>query len=689
MFVQIAVPPLPEPLWYSVPELFLSNVSLGAQVEVPLGSRKEIGYIVLIQDKVDLTYEVKEILSEPIRCFKDIWLLEWISKYYCEPISKVLDTAAPKIIPIKKSKWIYKEAGANTNNDKLSNLLSKLPQKASQLKSKATLKEALNLGLCRSVEVEDIPVNAQVPDWVKRDLELNEYQIKAVERIESGGTFLLFGATGSGKTEVYIELAKKTIKAGRGVLFLVPEIALTPQLIDRVRGRLDCEIALLHSGLSPKLRYYGWRLCLEGKSKVAIGARSAIFAPIDDIGLIIVDEEHDSSYKQSDGLRYNARDLAHVLAKKHKATLVLGSATPSLESYSQVKEIITLPPQSTKHLMLRSSLIDLSKERDKASSHISSSLKKEIDSVLAKKEQILILYNRRGFASYLLCSECNKPVSCPNCSVTLTFYKRKNIVQCHYCNHTGLAPQFCCGKALKECGAGTERILEEVEELFPNANVAKLDRESVKTMDEYREILEKVRSQKIDILVGTQMIAKGHDLPNVTLVGVLNCDIGLHMPDFRASEKTFQLLLQAGGRAGRDEKPGKVIFQTFTPNHPAIKSALKRDYTSFAQDELKTRKELGYPPYKKILRILAQSENQSEGLTLLSEIAQIINTLSGITVLGPAPCPIEKIKKHYRFHILCKADKSTELIVMVNTLKKTKWKKSIKVFFDIDPQDML
>lgn len=689
MFAQIAISPLSEPLWYRVPDRFQSSISVGAQVEVPLGSRKEIGYVVLIQDNVDLTYEVKELLSEPIQCFKDIWLLEWISKYYCEPISKVLDTAAPKIIPIKKTKWIYKEGDANTSSDKLNNLLSKLPQKASQIKSKATLKEALSLGLCRSVELEDVPLNPPIPDWVKRDVELNEDQIKAVKRIEAGGTFLLFGATGSGKTEVYIELAKKTLKKGRGVLFLVPEIALTPQLIDRVRGRLDCEIALLHSGLSPKHRYYGWRLCLEGRSRVAIGARSAIFTPIDEIGLIIVDEEHDSSYKQSDGLRYNARDLAHVLAKKHSATLVLGSATPSLESYSLVKDIITLPPQSTKHLMLQSSLIDLSKERDKASSHISSSLKKEVDSVLEKKEQILILYNRRGFASYLLCSECNKPVSCPNCSVTLTFYKRKNIVQCHYCNHTVLAPQFCCGKALKECGAGTERILEEVEALFPNANVAKLDRESVKTMDEYREILEKVRSQKIDILVGTQMIAKGHDLPNVTLVGVLNCDIGLHMPDFRAAEKTFQLLLQAGGRAGRDEKPGKVIFQTFTPNHPAIKCALKRDYTSFAEAELKTRAELGYPPYKKILRILSQSENQTEGLALLNEMAQIVNTLTNVTVLGPAPCPIEKIKKHFRFHLLCKADKSTELLSLVNILKKTKWKKSIKVSFDIDPQDML
>lgn len=689
MFAQIAISPLVEPLWYSVPDKFQGKISLGSQVEVPLGSRKEIGYVVLIQEKVDLTYEVKELLSEPIRCFKDIWLLEWISKYYCEPISKVLDTAAPKIIPIKKIKWIYKEDSANTNNDKLSNLLSKLPQKASHIKSKATLKEALNLGLCRSVELEDLPPNPEVPDWVKRDVILNDHQKKAVERIKAGGTFLLFGATGSGKTEVYIELAKKTLKEGRGVLFLVPEIALTPQLIDRVRGRLECEIALLHSGLSPKVRYYGWRQCLEGRSKVAIGARSAIFAPLDDIGLIIVDEEHDASYKQSDGLRYNARDLAHVLAKKHKATLILGSATPSLESYSLVKDIITLPPQSAKHLMLSSSLIDLSKERDNVSSHVSSSLKKEIDSVLAKKEQVLILYNRRGFASYLLCSECNKPVSCPNCSVTLTFYKRKNIVQCHYCNHTVLAPQFCCGKELKECGAGTERILEEVEGLFPNAKVARLDRESVKTMDEYKEILEKVRSQKIDILVGTQMIAKGHDLPNVTLVGVLNCDIGLHMPDFRASEKTFQLLLQAGGRAGRDEKPGKVIFQTFTPNHPAIKCALKRDYVLFAEAELKARDELGYPPYKKILRILAQSENQSEGLTILTEMAQILNTLTNVTILGPAPCPIEKIKKNFRFHLLCKADKSTELLSAINTLKKTKWKKSIKVFFDIDPQDML
>lgn len=687
MFALVSISPLIDPLWYSVPTAFKADSKIGTQVEVPLGSRTEIGYIVLTQESVELDYEVKEILSKPIPCFRDLWLPQWISKYYQEPLSKVLDTAAPKIIPIKKTKWVNKKNSRQFNDPKIEALLAKIPCKVSEVKSKKTLKNALDLELVQITEQEEIPAAPPVPDWVKREVVLNKFQESAVEKISKGGTCLLFGATGSGKTEVYIELAKKTLKNGKGVLFLVPEIALTPQLIDRVRGRLDCDIALLHSGMSARLKYYGWRQCLSGKAKVAIGARSAIFAPLEDIGLIIVDEEHDSSYKQSEGLRYNARDLAHVLAKKHGATLVLGSATPSLESYSLLKEIITLPPQSANHVSLQSTVIDLTKSRNNPSPHISDKLKLEIDKALTEHEQVLLLYNRRGFASYLFCSDCNKPVSCPNCSVTLTFYKRKNTVQCHYCNHTQLAPQTCCGKELKEVGAGTERIFEEVSELFPTAKVARLDRESITTMDEYREILEKVRSHEIDILIGTQMIAKGHDLPNVTLVGVLNCDIGLHMPDFRAGEKTFQLLLQAGGRAGRDQKPGRAFFQTRIPDHHAIKFAVKRDYVSFAELELKAREELGYPPFKKLLRILAQSENQREALEILSEMAHLIR--DKIQVLGPSPCPIEKIKKNYRFHMLCKADKASELISIINHIKKAKWKKSIKVSFDIDPQDML
>lgn len=685
MFAQIAISPLPEPLWYSVPEKFKDRMVLGSQVEVPLGSRTESGYVVLLKESIELDYKVKEIISEPTPCFNNLWFLEWISKYYQEPLSKVLDTAAPRIFPIKKTKWISKKC--DVESEEFQNILEKLPCKASVIRSKAKLKAALEAGLIEIREVEESPTNQPVPNWVKREVTLNKFQSEALNKILVGGTFLLFGATGSGKTEVYIELAKKTIKNGRGVLILVPEIALTPQLIDRVRGRLDCEVALLHSGISPKMKYYGWRLCLEGRTNVAIGARSAIFAPIENIGLIIVDEEHDSSYKQNEGVRYNARDLAHVLSKKHGATLVLGSATPSLESYSNVKKIITLPPQSAKHLTLRSLVIDLSKEKYLPSTHISSPLKQEIERVLGQKEQILLLYNKRGFASYLFCTECNTPISCPNCSVTLTFYRKKNIIQCHYCNYQQLAPQTCCSKELKERGAGTEKIYEEISTLFPSATVGRLDRESVRTMEEYRDILEKVRSHKIDILIGTQMIAKGHDLPNVTLVGVLDCDIGLHMPDFRAAEKTFQLLLQAGGRAGRDEKSGKVIFQTFSPNHHAIKYAVKRDYLSFAKLELEARKDLGYPPYKKLLRVLAQSENPKDALSLLTEMAHAINTK--VTVLGPSPCPIEKIKKNFRFHILCKADKSTDLVNIINHLKQAKWKKPTKVSFDLDPMDML
>jgi primosomal protein N' (replication factor Y) len=521
--------------------------------------------------------------------------------------------------------------------------------------------------------------------------------------------------TGSGKTEVYLELVTEALKSGRSALIIVPEIALTPQLIERFESRLGHKVAVLHSSIRPQARWKNWASVLSGDVRVAIGARSGIFAPMKDLGLIVVDEEHDPSFKQGEGIRYNARDLAVVRAKLCSCPIVLGSATPSLESFQHARSgkhiLLSLGQRFFNSKPLSYQVVDLNKLKpwEMPSRNISPALLSALEDTLREGGQAFILYNRRGFATYLQCTKCEHVVGCPHCSVTLTFHRKTNSLLCHFCGYSTPPPVACseCGAKdtqksedgaeyeplFKHRGSGTERVFEELANLLPTARIEKLDRDAVRTLDDYTAILGKVRSGSVDILVGTQMIAKGHDLPNVNFVGIVDCDVGLHVPDFRAAERAFQLLTQVSGRAGRREKQGRIILQTRVPQHASLQMTIAADYHGFASQELAMRESLGYPPFQRLLRIIVGAEERGNAERLAARIAENARASADaleVTVLGPAPAPVEKVRSFWRYHILCKAPSAAKLQHLMSHLKlETLADKGSRVVYDLDPQDML
>lgn len=536
---------------------------------------------------------------------------------------------------------------------------------------------------------------------------------------------LLFGVTGSGKTEVYIRAIKKALALGKSALVVVPEIALTPQLVDRFASRIEEPLAVLHSKVGATERWSAWSALIEGKLRVAVGARSAIFAPLQNLGLIIVDEEHESSYKQSDGLRYNARDVAVMRAKFSDCPAVLGSATPSFETLLNAKrgryQLLELPSRVSSRPMPSIEVVDMRqiKRSEMASENISPHLAKALKETFDKKAQAVILYNRRGFSSYLQCDSCGEVVSCPHCSVAFTYHKRRNSLLCHYCDLKVDVPercQFCCNpkttrreeehKAsdtiglLHHRGGGTERVAEEMQALFPEITIARMDRDTVGAKDSYRQILDSMRSGESDVLIGTQMIAKGHDLPGVTLVGIIDADVGLHLPDFRSSEKTFQLITQAAGRAGRGTEPGKVIVQTRQPNHPTIVATLTGRFMAFARFELDQRHGLNYPPWGRLLRVVISSPDLDESYRAAHDTAaacqhyceEYLNDETEYSLLGPSTAPLERLRGRFRWNILIKSNSQRFISQLAGSLNK--WRAtipgdSIRIAVDVDPIDML
>ncbi len=737
-YVQVLIPPLPDALTYSLPEELAAHVTVGYRVLVPLGSRKTFGFVISKSAALEENqkgFKIKDLLwnENDQLCFhpKQLEFFKWVAEYYGEPLSNVIDVAVPGIAPRQLQKVIH---------------LLKPPESELKSKAQSQIVEYLvnNGGACDSAEITRIVKNAsvplkklaaqgvleitsldkftgqrlsaEVPAWATKSVQLSLDQQGALAHItkaieaRSFETFLLHGVTGSGKTEVYIEAILAAKQAGLQSLVIVPEIALTPQLVDRFRARFGDELALLHSALSQRTRWEGWRSLVEGLSFVAIGTRSGIFAPLEKLGLIIVDEEHDHSFKQGEGLRYNARDIAVLRAKLEKCPVVLGSATPSMETYHNAltERYKLLPlvsrPLGVPPLTIELEDLNLVKPWDMPSRNVSPKLYECILETLSRKQQTFVLYNRRGFASYLQCSSCEAVVGCPNCSVTMTYHQSSNALVCHYCSLNIPTPRSCpqCIEknvakpgTLKQRGAGTEKIFDELKALFPSATVDRLDRDTAAAHDDYRRILNDVRSGKTDILVGTQMIAKGHDLPGVTLVGIADCDVGLHMPDFRAAEKVFQLLTQASGRAGRSEAAGRVLLQTRVPKNLSIIKTIEKDYQGFAKLELKARKLLRYPPFSRMLRVIASASNPDLLPLFLTELRKRAAALlkeSGakIEILGPAPAPLEKIKTLHRFHLLFKAQSRAQLNTMLLQLKALCAKQTrVKVVFDLDPYDML
>ena len=518
--------------------------------------------------------------------------------------------------------------------------------------------------------------------------------------------FLIHGVTGSGKTEIYLKLMEQALSIGRQCLYLVPEIALTTQLWDRISSRLATSISMLHSSLTNAERFDAWRMIKKGEVNVVMGARSAIFAPFPDTGLIIVDEEHDGSYKQDDGLRYNARDISLLKGKFSNAVVVLGSATPCLESYHNAMQkkygFERLPDRVENKPLPAVQIIDMKTEtarQKKKGGIVSEELQKAIKQRLKDGQQSILFLNRRGFARAFLCRQCGFTFSCPNCDLSLIHHSWQKKLRCHYCDFSIPLPEECpeCDSYfLTSLGWGTERLEGEIKQLFPDARTARMDRDTTSSGKALRIILKDVYAGKIDILIGTQMIAKGYHLPGVTLVGVLCADHSLNFPDYRASERTFQLLTQVAGRAGRGDVSGEVIIQTYNPDHYSIVCARTHDFKKFYEIELRHRKELGYPPFSKIINVRFEGEDRRKVEACSHKTGQIARKILAcscktalVEILGPCPAPLERIKNRYRYHMILKCGNIQQLRALTSTLleqtKKYINRKDVKLIIDVDP----
>ncbi len=543
------------------------------------------------------------------------------------------------------------------------------------------------------------------------NLELNAEQALALNKItdalaapEAAKPILLHGVTGSGKTEIYLQAIRVALERGRSAIVLVPEISLTPQTVERFKSRfaeMHEVVAVLHSHLSQGERHDEWHKIHSGRARIVIGARSAVFAPLKDLGLIIVDEEHETTYKQEEAPRYHARDVAVVRAKIEKCAVVLGSATPSLESYHNATtgkyELLTLSQRVDDQRMPLMRIVDLRQERrkEKIAPILSEKLSQAIADRLEKHEQTILFLNRRGFSTSLLCSNCGEARNCPNCSVALTFHRHMARLSCHLCGHTAAVPKKCpeCGKeALIYAGFGTEKVESTVSHLFPKANVRRMDADSMTRKEAYRETLRNFRTGKIDILVGTQMIAKGLHFPNVTLVGIINADLALHLPDFRAGERTFQLLTQVAGRAGRGETPGEVFVQTYTPFSPSIQFARHHDFAGYFQQELEFRERCDFPPFKHAILITVRSAHEGRAkLSAETLVRRLKESLGSEFILGDAtPAPLEKLQGQFRFHILLRGEAIMRLSRLVReTLDKLPLPEDVLATVDVDPYQLL
>lgn len=525
---------------------------------------------------------------------------------------------------------------------------------------------------------------------------------KLREAIASGefGTILLFGITASGKTEVYLNAIDETLRRGRNAIVLVPEIALTMQVVDVFIGRFGDQVAVLHSKLSDGERHDEWRRIQQGIARIVVGARSAIFAPITNVGLIVVDEEHEASYKQENTPRYNAKDLAMERARIAKATLLLGSATPSLESYFATEQPdsaytrIEMLQRVANRPLPTVEIVDLREEFKKRRALFSEQLEEAIRKRLHQKQQTILFLNRRGYAQFVLCRDCGWVAKCPQCAVSLAFHAYERSLKCHHCEYREVAPTICpdCkGQRVKAFGIGTEKVEEEALRIFPTARIGRLDRDTTAQKGAHSRIVREFREGEADILIGTQMVAKGLDFPNVTLVGVISADTALNMPDFRAAERTFQLLTQVAGRAGRGQIPGNVIIQTFTPDHYAIQTAVVQDYVAFYKNEIEFRLELKYPPYSRFVNLICTATQENKARDLAVKVSKVLNLVKPdhVETIGPAPAPLSRLKNQFRFHIALRAPIETPLSRIVReSLNQLSPIERQGIMVDVDPLSM-
>ncbi len=562
----------------------------------------------------------------------------------------------------------------------------------------ATLKALLEAGL--------LEMDGESPRTDARAPEPNADQRLAIDAIayasQSGehASFLLFGVTGSGKTEVYLRAASEALRAGRQVLYLVPEIALAAQAISQLRERFGKTVAVLHSNLSATERLQNWLKIRSGQASVILGARSALFAPLENIGLIVLDEEHEGAYKQESAPRYHAKRLAMFLGRMHRCPVVLGSATPSVESFHEAESgedgrgltLVSLPSRAASASLPTVVIRDLTEGYKLGRPGIlSPDLQDEVWKTLDRGEQVILFLNRRAYAPFIICRDCGHQFMCPNCSVSLSFHRRDGRLRCHHCGYSERPADSCpkCGGVrLNPFGVGTEKVEEAVQTLFPDARVARLDRDIARRKGALEQILAEFRSGDIRVLVGTQMVAKGLDFPNVTLVGVIAADVSLNIPDFRSSERTFQLLSQVAGRAGRGASPGKVIIQTFNPDHVAVRAAQSHDYLRFYETLKTERLEAGYPPFSRLVNIVLSGEDRSQVAAASAEVAAKLRTAAEFAVLGPSDCVVERLQSKWRRHVLVKLPANSPAS-RVGDLLLGYEPKGVHIVIDVDPYSLM
>lgn len=713
---------------YLIPDEMKDIIKIGQPVLVPFGRRGLVNaFIVGFSDYLPGEFTPKKIgkiLDEkPLFSLKYLKLLEWVANYYCTDLVTVINMAIPeKFIEmsskVSKAVEFVSKTGATKRQLQILEHLESLGKYSlskflKEFKTTLpTIKKMADSGFIRITDEEVYRNPLSIFKDIKSEplYELSGEQERVYQEISakmrSQKPLLLHGITASGKTEVYFKLIKDVIDSGKNVLFLAPEIALASQLTKRLARKFGIEdVAIWHSSISEGEKYDVWKRLYDNKVKILAGVRSAVFAPLNNIGLIIVDEEHENAYKQSNPApRYDAKTVAQRLAQFHQAPILLGSATPDISSYyfaSNNNNLFELHKRFNNHPPAKTKVINM-QEYGKAAYKgiISKPLQTEITKTLEENHQVILLLNRRGFSTSTQCQACGHVIECPDCSIPMIWHHTDKILKCHYCNKIMPFPDECpnCGSdALRNAGVGTQKIELLIKELYPDARVARIDSDILVRKNAHIELLNKFQAGEIDILIGTQMIAKGLDNPNVTLVGVLSADAGFSLPDFRASERGFQLLTQVAGRAGRGQEQGQVIFQSYNPSYYAFESAKEQNYESFYTKELKLRQEYDYPPFSQIIRLIISSENNFRAEKSAMEIGMRFSQMTDkhgfseyLELLGPSPCIIEKISNKYRFQILIKNKLSQKGHQFVSSfLNKIIMPKDIKLAVDVDPLDIL
>lgn len=719
---------------YLIPDEMKDKIQIGQAILVPFGRQGLVNaFCVGFSDYLAGDFKVKKISKiideTPLFSIDYLKLLEWVANYYCCDLVTVLNAAIPMKLIEKASKTetlieFEKYDGATKRQTEILKLLEKsgkmpliLFEKYAKT-TRATVKKLEALGCVKLYQEELYRNPLDILQITEREalFELSGDQKKVYEGIKkqlsnyaannSHPEILLHGVTASGKTEVYFKLIDDTIKAGKNVLFLAPEIALASQLTKRLAKKFGTEdVAIWHSSISDGERYDVWQKLYKNEIKILAGARSAVFAPLKDIGLIIIDEEHESAYKQTTPApRYDARVVARKLAEFHNCPLLLGSATPDISTYYRAVNTGNLFELKKRYndAKVPPVLVINMQEYGRAAykSVISKPMQVEIKETLEQGKQVILLINRRGFSTYTQCQACGHVIECPNCAIPMIWHAKDQMLKCHYCNHVERFPDVCpaCGSdAFKNSGTGTQKIEQYIKDLFPENNVERIDSDILVRKGEHIRLLEKFQRGDIDILVGTQMIAKGLDNPNVTLVGVISADASFNLPDFRASERGFQLLTQVAGRAGRGEFAGKVLFQTYNPDFYALESAKSQNYGEFYETEIAAREEFDYPPFSQIIRLILSSQNGFRAEKSAQEIAMRLCLMvekfgisERLEVLGPSPCVIERLNSQYRFQILIKNKMGEKGHRFVSSfLNKITMPKDIRLAIDVDPLDIL